>query len=197
MAPAAPTGTPAGGQLPTAPAPTGGLNLDPVLKYKAAAYLNQEVQLLNQEIDNAAVRECFVPYVVKLKLAVMIYRPYLAYSIHTRMSFVSGTNGEAPPTPADVMQAARTLQAAGLLTNPDSSGAALTSANGTPLFSTDLASRLSLPTCGMTMPRLRTHRVAAFTKTGTCALQNGIALLDTFAIPLRNYADRLRPRLHR
>lgn len=114
VAPAPPTSMPAGGQLPTAPALTGGISLDPVLKYKAAAYLNQEVQLLNQEIDNAAVRECFVPYVVKLKLAVMNYRPYLAYSVHTRVSFASGSNGEYPPTNDDLLQAARTLRAAGL-----------------------------------------------------------------------------------
>jgi hypothetical protein len=115
VAPAVPTGTPAGAQLPAAPALAGSLSVDPVVKYKAAAYLNQEVQLLNQEIDNAAVRECFVPYVVKLKLAVMNYRPYLAYSIHTRISFVSESTGEAPPTSSEVLQAAKVLRAAGLL----------------------------------------------------------------------------------
>lgn len=85
-APTIPTGTPAGGALPTAAAP-GALGLDPVLTYKAANYLNQEVQLLNQEVDNAARRDCFIPYVVKLKLAVMTYRPHLPYSIHSRISF--------------------------------------------------------------------------------------------------------------
>jgi hypothetical protein len=119
VAPATPTGTPAGAQLPTATAPTGSLSLDPVLRYKAAAYLNQEVQLLNQEIDNAALRECFVPYVVKLKLAVMNYRPYLAYSVHTRVSFSSGSTGEYPPTDHELAQAAKELRAAGLFADID------------------------------------------------------------------------------
>jgi hypothetical protein len=118
VAPTPPSGTPANGQLPTAPALSGGLSLDPVLTHKAAAYLNQEVQLLNQEIDNAAVRECFVPYVVKLKLAVMNYKPYLAYSVHTRISFAPGTNGEYPPVDAELKKAALTLRAAGLLDVP-------------------------------------------------------------------------------
>jgi hypothetical protein len=118
VAPVVPTGTPAAASLPTAPALTGGLSLDPVLKYKAATYLNQEVQLLNQEIDNAAVRECFVPYVVKLKLAVMNYQPYLAYSIHTRISF--GPSGGVPPElSAAVIQAAQTLQDAGISLEAD------------------------------------------------------------------------------
>jgi hypothetical protein len=63
------------------------LGLDPVLKYKAANYLFQEVQLLNQEVDNIASRSCYVPYVVKLKLAVMNYRPRLPYSAHVHIGF--------------------------------------------------------------------------------------------------------------
>jgi hypothetical protein len=141
VAPTAPTGTPAGGQLPAAPALTGGLSLDPVLKYKAAAYLNQEVQLLNQEIDNAAVRECFVPYVVKLKLAVMNYRPYLAYSIHTRISFVPGSAGETPPTTNEVVQAAKRLRAAELLGYRES-GRGGSPAGGAISLSTDQVQRL-------------------------------------------------------
>ena len=124
VVPTPPAGTPAGGQLPTSTSPSGSLGLDPVLKYKAAAYLNQEVQLLNQEIENAAVRECFVPYVVKLKMAVMNYRPYLAYSVHTRVSFGSGPTGEFPPTDKELEDAAATLEAAGLFTDAD-----LTSSN--------------------------------------------------------------------
>jgi len=91
--PTAPTGVPAAGQLPAAPAISGGLSLDPVLKYKAANYLNQEIQLLNAEVDNAALRNCYVPYAVKLKLAVMDYRPRLTYSVHTRVSFFTGADG--------------------------------------------------------------------------------------------------------
>ena len=108
VAPSPPTGAPAGAQLPTASSLPAGLSLDPLLKYKAAYYLNQEeVQLLNQEIDNAAVRECFEPYVVKLKLAVMTYRPHLAYSVHTRVAFVP----QQSPTLDEIYRAAEVVKA--------------------------------------------------------------------------------------
>jgi hypothetical protein len=79
---------PAGATLPAAPTSAATLGLDPVLKYKAANYLLQEVQLLNQEIDNAANRSCYLPYVVKLKLAVMNFRPLLPYSVHMHIGFL-------------------------------------------------------------------------------------------------------------
>jgi hypothetical protein len=113
VAPTPPAGTPAGAQVPTLIEPSGNLGLDPVTKFKAAAYLQQEVQLLNQEIDNAAVRECYVPYVVKLKLAVMTYRPHLAYSVHTRLSFLPKP-GSLPPLGLQ----AQDLQAAEIFTDP-------------------------------------------------------------------------------
>jgi hypothetical protein len=78
---------PSGATLPSEAGAAGTLGLDPVLKYKAANYLLQEVQLLNQEIDNAANRSCYVPYVVKLKLAVMNFRPSLPYSVHAHIGF--------------------------------------------------------------------------------------------------------------
>lgn len=86
-APALPSGTPAGGALPSAPGSPPTLGIDPVLKYKAANHLFQEVQLLNQEIANAADRKCFVPYVIGLKVAFMNYRPHLAYSLHEHIGF--------------------------------------------------------------------------------------------------------------
>lgn len=88
--------------LPSATGAAPSLGLDPVLKYKAANYLLQEVQLLNQEIDNAAARTCYVPYVVKLKLALMNYRPKLPYSVHAHIGFFYGgtfaSDGQ-PPRP--------------------------------------------------------------------------------------------------
>ena len=101
--PTVPTGTPAGGALPATGA-AAALALDPVLKYKSAYYLNQTVQLLNQEIDNVARRRCFVPYVVRLKLAVMPYRPALGYSAHAHIAFLSGEHGSGlPPTPSPLL----------------------------------------------------------------------------------------------
>jgi hypothetical protein len=78
---------PSGVALPSGTTQNATLGLDPVEKYKAANYLLQEVQLLNQEIENAARRSCYVPYVVKLKLAVMNFRPRLPYSAHTHVGF--------------------------------------------------------------------------------------------------------------
>jgi len=86
-APAAPSGIPAGGAAPAVMANSGNLDIDPVLQYKAANYLQQSVQLLNNEIQKVAQRTCYIPYVVKLKLAVMPYRPNMGYDLHARMSF--------------------------------------------------------------------------------------------------------------
>jgi hypothetical protein len=51
--------------------------------------------------------------------------------------------------------------------------------------------RNNLKTCATAALVLRTPTSRA------CALQNGIALLNPFAIPLRNHAHWLRPRLNR
>lgn len=90
---------PSAASLPSESSPTGTLGLDPVLKFKAANYLFQEVQLLNQEIDNAANRSCYVSYIVKLKLAVMNFRPRLPYSVHAHIGFLY--NGVLPSNTRD------------------------------------------------------------------------------------------------
>jgi hypothetical protein len=84
------TNTPAGGQLPTAPSVTGDIGLDPILKYQSALALYQSVQLMNREVQYAAVRDGFVPYLVTMKFAVMPYRRNLPYDIHARISFFPG-----------------------------------------------------------------------------------------------------------
>ena len=98
------TGPTAGGVatgLPTSPpaaAANTSLGMDQILRYKAADEVNQSVQLLNAEVSYAAIRDCFVPYVVKLRLAFIPYVNPLAYSAHTQISFLRG-NGP-PPSPA-------------------------------------------------------------------------------------------------
>jgi hypothetical protein len=92
---------PSGASLPAAAGGAATLGLDPVLKYKAANFLLQEVQLLNQEIDNAANRSCYVPYVIKLKLAVMNFRPRLPYSVHVHIGFLY--NGALPSDSRDIV----------------------------------------------------------------------------------------------
>ena len=83
--------------LPTSPFTAALTGVDPVLRYKAATYLNQEVQLLNQEVSEAARRHCYVPFVVKLKLAFMPYQNPLPYSAHTLISFLQG-DSDRPST---------------------------------------------------------------------------------------------------
>ena len=102
-APDVPTGIPAGGALPGAAGTAPVLGLDPILKYKAAASLFQEVQLLNQEVTSAANRDCYVPYVVKLKLAVVNYRPHLAYAVHSKISFAFNGQLRRDPVPASAL----------------------------------------------------------------------------------------------
>lgn len=98
--PDVPSGAPAGATLPGIVAPTGELGLDPVLQYKAANFLNQHVQMLNREVQTAAQRSCYVPYLVRMKLAVIPYRPRLAYALHTRAAFFLAKADERPPRPA-------------------------------------------------------------------------------------------------
>jgi hypothetical protein len=89
VVPPAPSGIPAGGQLPPGVALTGDAGLDPILKYQAAAALYQAVQLMNREVQLAASRRCFMPYLVRLKLTVVPYRRNLPYDLHARISFFS------------------------------------------------------------------------------------------------------------
>jgi hypothetical protein len=96
VVPTTPTGIPLSASLPSAAAP-GALGLDPGLKYSAAMDLFEEVQLLNQELNFTVQRHCWVPYVIKLKLGLMNYRPHLAYSAHTRISFFASPLGRAGP----------------------------------------------------------------------------------------------------
>jgi hypothetical protein len=95
VAPAAPTGTPAGGQLPSAPANTGGTDIDPVLKYQAAQALFQAVQLMNREVQFAAANGDYAPYLVQIKLAVIPYKRRIPYDVHARISFFLGC-GKGP-----------------------------------------------------------------------------------------------------
>ncbi len=97
-APQAPTSIPAGSQLPTSPSVSGDIGLDPILKYQAACALYQAVQLMNREVQYAAMRDGFVPYLVTMKFAIMPYRRDLPYDLHARISFFPG-GGAAPQHP--------------------------------------------------------------------------------------------------
>jgi hypothetical protein len=90
VVPSVPTGIPASGQSVAAPSISGDISIDPVTKYQAGLALFESVQMLNREVQNAAVLAGEVPFLVKIKLAVMPYRPHLAYTLHSRISFFQG-----------------------------------------------------------------------------------------------------------
>jgi hypothetical protein len=85
--PTVPSGIPAGAQALSPGASASTLGIDPELKYKAANYLNEQVQLLNKEVQNVVSRRCMAPYLLKLKIAVMPHKPKIAYSAHAYISF--------------------------------------------------------------------------------------------------------------
>ena len=97
-APDLPTGLPAGAALPAAVGATSTLGVDPMLQFRAASELLQEVQLLNQEVAMAATRDCYVPYVARIQLKVINYRPIVPYSVHSKIAFFkNGTLGATRP----------------------------------------------------------------------------------------------------
>lgn len=87
VAPTAPSGTLAGGELPSGMAPGSDLGLDPLLQYRAAASLYQAVQLMNREVELAAKRNKYVPYMVRMQLATIPYRRHLPYDVHAQVEF--------------------------------------------------------------------------------------------------------------
>jgi hypothetical protein len=62
-------------------------SLDPMLKYQAALALYQEVQLMNNEVQHIAARNCYAPYLVHIKIAILPYRRHLPYDLHARVAF--------------------------------------------------------------------------------------------------------------
>jgi|GEM_PF-2574109 hypothetical protein len=105
-APAAPTGVPAGAPtIPPAVSTGGTVGVDPVLQYQAARDLYEAVQLMNQEVQSAASFHCYVPFLVTLKLGVMLYRPNPGYTVHSQVAFFEqspapqGQQNNPPPTP--------------------------------------------------------------------------------------------------
>jgi hypothetical protein len=87
VVPTVPSGVPTGGQLPSGPSVAGDVGLDPVLKYQAALSLFESVQMMNREVQNAAILRCYVPFLVRVRLAVLPYRPNLAYTLDSRIAF--------------------------------------------------------------------------------------------------------------
>ncbi|PHR06086.1 MAG: hypothetical protein COB29_10965 [Sulfitobacter sp.] len=97
VVPTANTVLPKDATLPAGTAPTVDIGIDPMLKYQAANALYQEVQLLNREVEFAAKRKCYVPYMVRMQISTLPYRNDLPYDLHAKASFFEGPGeGETP-----------------------------------------------------------------------------------------------------
>lgn len=62
--------------------------VDPMLKYRTAAALYQEVRMLSRYIRDVARRRRYVPYVTRVQLTVMPRRRGLPYDAYTTLSFM-------------------------------------------------------------------------------------------------------------
>lgn len=72
-------------------------DMDPLLQFGAATALFQEVQLLNRYVRDAAVREGFTPYVVRMQVSLMPSARNEPYDAYCTLSFFSKpAPGEAP-----------------------------------------------------------------------------------------------------
>lgn len=60
---------------------------EPILQYHTALALYQEVQLLNSYVRNAAKRSGYIPYVVRLQLAVLPFARNQPYDVYADIGF--------------------------------------------------------------------------------------------------------------
>jgi hypothetical protein len=84
---ATPSGTPAGAEMPARNENRAELGVDPIMQYRAAASLYQAIQLMNREVELAAQRRGYVPYLVRMQLAYVPYRRDVPYDVHAQMEF--------------------------------------------------------------------------------------------------------------
>jgi hypothetical protein len=78
-------------------APTGTIQLDPLLTYTAATAIYQEIQLLNTYVKNAALRHGYVPYLVRIRVDVSPLAKNQPYDTYVDIGFFSRCgNAEAP-----------------------------------------------------------------------------------------------------
>jgi hypothetical protein len=78
---------PAGAVLPSLTSGADDPAVDPLLRYQAARSLFEAVTMMDREVLNAAVRACYVPYLIRLRLTVQSKLPALDYNLHTRVAF--------------------------------------------------------------------------------------------------------------
>jgi hypothetical protein len=73
--------------------------LDPMTRYWAATALFQEVQLLNRYVRDAAVRQGFQAYVVRLQVSLMPSARGEPYDAYCTLGFFAGDDAGAPSSP--------------------------------------------------------------------------------------------------
>ncbi|MGH0029623.1 MAG: hypothetical protein ACQGVC_07525 [Myxococcota bacterium] len=61
--------------------------VDPMTQYTAANALFQEVQLLNRAVRDAAQRDGYEPYVVRINVGLLTHRRNLPYDVYANLSF--------------------------------------------------------------------------------------------------------------
>ncbi|MCE9595150.1 MAG: hypothetical protein K8S98_13270 [Planctomycetes bacterium] len=75
-------------------APNAGIGIDPMTRYWTAAALYQEVQLLGQYIQHAAVRDGYTAFLVRLQVTLMPKARNEPYDAYTTISFFPSGDGE-------------------------------------------------------------------------------------------------------
>jgi len=73
--------------------------IDPVLQYRAAASLYEQVKLLNRSLKDIPHFHGFTPYIVTLQVALIPYRRDAPYDAYADIAFFTDTN--VPPTSPD------------------------------------------------------------------------------------------------
>jgi hypothetical protein len=100
------------GALPAGSAPaiaaSGVSAINSSLTARAMASFVQDVQALNAEVDGAAKRTGFTPYLVRVQVSVMPRRRHLGYDVYSNLSFFgyegafdAATGAASKPTPVD------------------------------------------------------------------------------------------------
>jgi hypothetical protein len=89
--------------LPGLPESDEPIGTDPMMKYRMATALYQEVQLLNQYILDVARRKNLEPYVVRLQVSVMPKARNLPLDTYVNLSFFQGTDAKTLSSPAPVV----------------------------------------------------------------------------------------------
>jgi hypothetical protein len=69
--------------------PSGTVAINSSLAARAMASFTQDVQALNAEVDSAARRTGFDPYLVRIQISVMPRRRHLGYDVYSNLSFFS------------------------------------------------------------------------------------------------------------